>query len=307
MSIDLVLIRRFEAVHRLGSFSRAADELAVTHSAITKSIRTLEQSWKVRLFDRTTRTVVPTEAGRRLALAAPDLLAFSEGVKADVVAGEHQLNIVCGPAVIDTFIHGALLEFRTAQPNVRVHIETMPPEIACDQLIRRNAHLLLFHATTIEGLQRRKGLKVEKLVSEPYLAVFRRGHPVEQADPTLETILDFDWAVAGFDHSYQMGLPAEQRETLRRKGFPKYRVLNQSACIELALRADVLTLLPATAAAPYVRSGKFRFMPFPGGAKFSICAVSTTAGEPSKMLIAFIAATRRSLSRADDVQRGVSS
>ena len=43
MSFDLNLIRRFEAVYRLRSFSRAAKELGMTHSAITKSIRTLEE------------------------------------------------------------------------------------------------------------------------------------------------------------------------------------------------------------------------------------------------------------------------
>ena len=70
MSLDLVLIRRFEAVARLGSFSAAADEVGVTHSAMTKSIRTLEELWGVRLFERTTRSVVATAAGRRLGLPA---------------------------------------------------------------------------------------------------------------------------------------------------------------------------------------------------------------------------------------------
>ncbi len=298
MSIDLVLIRRFEAVHRLGSFSRAADELAITHSAITKSIRTLEESWNVRLFERTTRSITPTEAGRRLALAAADLLAYSEGVKADVLAGGRQLNVICGPAVFDSFIHGALIEFRTVYPDVSVHIETMPPEIACDQLFRRHAQLLLFHAGTVAGLQRRKELSVEKLVSEPYHVVYRPGHPVEGTDQSLRALLDFDWAIAGFDNSYQAGLPTAQRALFRQRGFPKYRLLNQSACVELAMLSDVLTLLPATAAAPHVASGRFAAMPFPGGASFSISAVTAAAIQPSVTNIAFVEALRRSLSRS---------
>ncbi|MFN5759721.1 MAG: LysR family transcriptional regulator, partial [Sphingomonadaceae bacterium] len=94
MSYDLVLIRRFAAVARHGSFSQAADQLGITHSAMTKSIRTLEEAWGVRLFERTTRSVVPTAAGRRLAELAPELLAHAEEGKAQVLAASRRLSIV---------------------------------------------------------------------------------------------------------------------------------------------------------------------------------------------------------------------
>jgi DNA-binding transcriptional LysR family regulator len=134
-------------------------------------------------------------------------------------------------------------------------------------------------------------------VTEPYLVLFRPGHPIEQTDCSLASSLTFDWAVAGFDNSYQIGLPTLQRELLRRQGFPKYRVLNQSACIELAARSDVLTLLPATAAAPLIATGKFSAMPFPGGANFSISAVTSSAGMASNTVVAFIDAIRGSLTK----------
>ncbi|MFM7027168.1 MAG: LysR family transcriptional regulator [Chakrabartia sp.] len=77
MSYDLGLVRRFEAVYRRASFSRAAEELGITHSAMTKSIRTLENLWSIQLFERTTRSVVATAAGRRLAELAPELLPLA--------------------------------------------------------------------------------------------------------------------------------------------------------------------------------------------------------------------------------------
>lgn len=292
MSVDLVLIRRFEAVHRLASFSRAADELSITHSALTKSIRTLEEQWTVRLFERTTRSVVPTEAGRRLALAVPDLIAQYDAVRADVIAGDRQLSIICGPAVIDTLIHGALAAFRTLHPAVSVSIETMPPDIACDRLVRRQAHLLLFHSTTVKALQPHKALRVERVVSEPYVMAFRPGHPVEHSDLSLEQILAFDWAVAGFDKAYQASLPKPLRDLFSQHGFPRYRVLNQSACIELAMRSDMLTLLPTTVAAALVADGRLRSLPFPGDARFSISAVTSATGAPTPTVIDFIAAVQ---------------
>ncbi|MEY2882626.1 MAG: hypothetical protein RL490_350, partial [Pseudomonadota bacterium] len=226
MSIDLVLIERFEAVHRLGSFSAAADALAITHSAITKSIQALEARWNVRLFDRTTRSVTPTAAGQRLALAAPALLAHAESVRADVMAGDRQLRVICGPAIIDTFIPAALLQFRDQHPDVAVHIETMPPDLACDRLLRREAQLLLFHPTSFAGLPKRKDLAVTLLIAQGYRVVFRPGHPVAATDGSLDALLAFDWAVAGFDASFQAGLPLDMREQLRQRGFPRYRVVN---------------------------------------------------------------------------------
>ena len=294
MSVDLVLLRRFEAVHRLGSFSRAAAELGLTHSAITKSIAVLEESWNVRLFDRTTRRVAATEAGRRLALAVPDLLAQAEAVRADVMAGDRQLHIICGPAVIDTIIPAALVGFRTSHPDVRVHVETLPPDLAVEQLVRRRCQLLLFHATTVAGLPRRQPLHVEALVSEPYVIVHRPGHPVADGDHALSTLLGFDWAVAGFDPTYQAGLPTDRREQLRRQGFPQYRLLNQAACIALALGADVLTLLPASIAAPFIAAGRFAVLPFPGGARFAIAAVTLPIMAANPVVAGFLDAVRRS-------------
>ena len=76
--IDLRRIQHFESVYRLGSFSKAANELNLTHSALTKSIKALETDWDVRLFHRTTRVVEPTEAGKRLHAMANDFLSFAD-------------------------------------------------------------------------------------------------------------------------------------------------------------------------------------------------------------------------------------
>jgi DNA-binding transcriptional LysR family regulator len=132
MSLDLVLIRRFEAVARLGSFSAAADEVGVTHSAMTKSIRTLEDLWGVRLFERTTRSVVPTAAGRRLIELAPELLSHAEESKARVLAAGRRLSIVCGPAILESFIPAALSAFAHNHKGIGVDVEYLPP----DELLR---------------------------------------------------------------------------------------------------------------------------------------------------------------------------
>ena len=59
-------IKAFEAAARLGSFTRAAKELNVTHGAISRQIRLLEDWLGMRLFVRTSRNAVPTQTGADL-------------------------------------------------------------------------------------------------------------------------------------------------------------------------------------------------------------------------------------------------
>jgi DNA-binding transcriptional LysR family regulator len=56
----------FTVVARELSFTRAAAKLGVSQSALSQTIRGLEERLGVRLLTRTTRSVAPTEAGRRL-------------------------------------------------------------------------------------------------------------------------------------------------------------------------------------------------------------------------------------------------
>jgi DNA-binding transcriptional LysR family regulator len=59
-------LRAFLAVARERSFTRAAARLGVSQSALSHTIRTLEERLGLRLLTRTTRSVSPTEAGERL-------------------------------------------------------------------------------------------------------------------------------------------------------------------------------------------------------------------------------------------------
>lgn len=64
---DLTDLNAFRAVERLRSFTQAAVELGITTSALSHAVRNLETRLGVRLLNRTSRTVSPTEAGARLA------------------------------------------------------------------------------------------------------------------------------------------------------------------------------------------------------------------------------------------------
>lgn len=77
-SNDLSTFAAFLAVATHRSFRNAAVELNITPSAISHSIKVLEQRLKVRLFNRTTRSVALTEAGERLAAKLRPAMASIE-------------------------------------------------------------------------------------------------------------------------------------------------------------------------------------------------------------------------------------
>ncbi|HBO37659.1 MAG TPA: LysR family transcriptional regulator [Pasteurellaceae bacterium] len=66
MKENLNDLRAFLVVARSGSFTKAGAQLGVSQSALSHSIRGIEERLKIKLFNRTTRSISTTEAGERL-------------------------------------------------------------------------------------------------------------------------------------------------------------------------------------------------------------------------------------------------
>ncbi|MFD6970646.1 LysR family transcriptional regulator [Streptomyces sp. NBC_01310] len=97
--MDLALLRTFVAVHRAGSFTRAAALLGLSQPAVTSQIRTLERQLGRPLFHRRARGVTPTAVGDELAhKAAPHLDALLRITETErEAAGEVRTLHVAGP------------------------------------------------------------------------------------------------------------------------------------------------------------------------------------------------------------------
>lgn len=85
--VHLPGLMAFESAARLLSFAKAAAELGVTSTAMSRTIKTLEQQLGVRLFNRTTRSVGLTEAGSALNASIAPALASIRGAVAQVRHG----------------------------------------------------------------------------------------------------------------------------------------------------------------------------------------------------------------------------
>ncbi len=83
---DYAELRAFAAVAEHGNFARAAARLGMSASALSQTIRTLEERMGIRLLNRTTRSVAPSEAGQRLLSRLLPALADLDRAVADVSA-----------------------------------------------------------------------------------------------------------------------------------------------------------------------------------------------------------------------------
>ncbi|MFZ4166974.1 LysR family transcriptional regulator [Brevundimonas sp. NPDC058933] len=106
MAADLSDLNAFVAVARAGGFRQAGRATGLSASALSETVRRLEDRLGVRLLNRTTRSVVPTEAGRRLldrlGPALGEVEAALDTVKglSDRPAGTLKLNVPVSAAVM---------------------------------------------------------------------------------------------------------------------------------------------------------------------------------------------------------------
>lgn len=123
---DLSELDAFAAVARHRSFRKAADERGVSASALSHAMRALEARLGVRLLNRTTRSVTPTEAGHQLlATLAPTLQQVAEALTQltslqDVPAGKLRLN-VARPAARAVFAK-VLAPFVARYPRIQLDL-----------------------------------------------------------------------------------------------------------------------------------------------------------------------------------------
>lgn len=122
-------LKAFEAAARLSSFSRAADELNVTHAAISRHVRALEAEFRTPLFERTGRGVELTEVGRSLALELTkgfDLLAGAVSQFARPSRRRKRLMVTSDPAFAALWLVPRLGGFTAQNPNIDIVLDATP-------------------------------------------------------------------------------------------------------------------------------------------------------------------------------------
>jgi DNA-binding transcriptional LysR family regulator len=157
---SLSTLRAFESAARHLNFGRAGDELFVTHSAISKQIRLLEEDLGVALFERRNRAVFLTDPGRRLLVTMSEVLRQISDCCEDIrVGGSAPLVVSCEPTFTQRWLIPRLPQFNALHPDVEVHVLAAGGPVSFDR-----SHIDL--ALRRSDFSWSPGLFVETLVEE---------------------------------------------------------------------------------------------------------------------------------------------
>lgn len=129
-AVTLRQLRAFITVAEEGSISRAAQRLPLTASALSMLIGTLEGELGVRLFERTTRRMVLTEAGKELLPAMEHMFHHLDGALTNLrefsQRRSSRLRIAVSPLLAATLLPQLMASFRERFPAVRLTLQDLP-------------------------------------------------------------------------------------------------------------------------------------------------------------------------------------
>jgi LysR family hydrogen peroxide-inducible transcriptional activator len=173
--MEISQLRYFLKVAERQNFTRAGEELGITQPALSRAIARLEEEIGQPVFERQTRKVVLTDAGRLMEARARQILAQIDDALAEITDDGESGRIRVGaiPTIAPFFLPGVLRGFRDQHPQAHVVVY----EETTDRLLQR-CHQGEVDMALLAAPVARQYLEVEPLFDEELLLVLSAGHPL---------------------------------------------------------------------------------------------------------------------------------
>lgn len=178
----------FETASRHGSFSRAAKELCITESAVSRQITALESFLETKLFSRVRKHVILNDAGLEYAKHVTKILMAIETQTLALMTNKGSCGVL-ELAVIPTFANRWLLprlrEFRRLHPNILINLTEKPSPFSFQDTIFDAAlhfdHPLWTGVTKIDLFEE----KLVPVISPVYFDLLKVRSPADVLDLPL--------------------------------------------------------------------------------------------------------------------------
>jgi DNA-binding transcriptional LysR family regulator len=175
LHITLGQLKAFEAVARLGSFSRAAEELHVTQPAVSKKIRMLQEEVGLSLLEHVGKRLYLTDAGRELLTTCGDWLEtwsrFEQSIADMKGLKQGHLRL----AVVTTskyFMPRVLGPFCDLYPGIDIAMQVVNRDRVLERLARNSDDLYVMGVPP-EGAE----IESERLMENPLIVLAPAFHP----------------------------------------------------------------------------------------------------------------------------------
>lgn len=239
-------LRVLVACAEAGSLRAAADTLALSHSAVTKTLRELEEEMKVPLVIRSTSGVELTRFGRALYQRSHQILEDTRRAREEIEqlqggrSGKVSLGVSGSIAL--SVMPRALKVFRECMPDVEIEVVELPLKYLATNVLDGSLDFFVTHSPQeIDPECEQHLLRKGKL-----FATVRRGHPARNCR-SLRQLVEYEWVYP--------------RQTVDKREFtnvfinhniePPHRIVScQSSLLALGLlvETDVIGLFPL----PYI-------------------------------------------------------
>lgn len=245
----------FARAASLGSFTAAARSLSVSPSAVSKTIQRLEQQLGLRLFTRSTRSLVLTPEGRDLHARALHLLQAVEDVVQSAAAAQAEpagtLKIAAPLPIGTRVLAPALPEFRRRHPQLRIDLRLSDHFV---NLIEEGIDVAIRIGHLPDSRLLSRGLAPIRLgahASPDYLAT--RGTPTRPEDLATHDCVNFRYQTSG--QALQWIFKAGQR-TVEFTPEAAIVVDVSDAVMEVLAAGGGIGMAASWLAAPYIRQGR---------------------------------------------------
>lgn len=242
---------------REGSFKGAALELHVSQPTLSKGIAALESEYGMQLFDRSTRPLQPTVAGRLVLAEAERCLQGQENLRQKLLEikglSSRQIRIAWGPYAYGCFADRFAHAYQRECPGVELTYRPTSWLDAPGMLTRGEVDLAVADVSTLSP----RDYDITPLRSTPIRLVCGPSHPLAKlASVSLDDVFEFKLAICN--------IPLWARPWLR-SNMPDVDPRDTPACLvtddyrliqDLIVSGDYCTLIAAEAYSTEIRNGR---------------------------------------------------
>lgn len=284
----LSALRAFEAAARLGSITRAADELGRTHGAVSRQVRGLQDQLGAPLFDKAGTGLKLNPRGEALLASVAEALDGLErgwGRLVDETRGP-SLHVACSATFAVRWLAPRLAGFYRAHPKVKVRLSMT----SAGEMRRQGADLVI--AWDREGFppaDQARAIPLAAAAFGPVCAPDYPWAPPQGGRLHLPCRIGHDFTTSAWDQwMAAAGIAVDWDEE---RSFPHTHL-----CLEAALTGVGVALVEQRMAADDLAAGRLRaplgFQPFPQG----LAAIPAGEGEMSPQAADFVSWLRAALS-----------
>ena len=189
MVINLAMyhLRTIETLHRLRSFTLAAEDMQISQPAVSRALAEAERRIGGRLFDRSTRSVVPTRLGEEVSAHASMAVAtYDEAldrISRHMNGDDGVVRVACLPSVTAMLLPSVISDFRRDLPQVGLKIHDEPQENVAEKILNGTVDLGILALDSSIPAE----LEVEGVASDRLVAIMPVGHRLAQRDELVWT------------------------------------------------------------------------------------------------------------------------